>query len=403
MNLSALCKTSGTVLLLSTVVLSQQWSNISPFLGVNCNINSSFISANEGWASSMYFAHADTIFHTANGGSSWDNRYVTDESETILFIQMVDSLTGWITTSLIPDVDRMYKTTDGGYNWSDITDETMMYHLGPIQASNPFYFVNHNIGFTGNYNMVYRTTDGGLSWHPTSMPIVLDPNWPVELDFYINNLYFINEQYGWAVCNIPFDAGMSLYTVDYGESWEIGLEPYTPNLYSVHFIDPEFGMVGGWSTLGTVYITNNNFEDVMYTQNYPDVSTVFVQDYENLWLTADSNGNTGVFRSSNGGYSFELMYDTSININYLKIAIIGNVGYFWGSGNNFIKYTEYDYLYGDLNEDQLIDILDIVIVIGIILNEIEPTQYQVIVGDLDQDQDITILDIVIIVNIIIGE
>ena len=56
---------------------------------------------------------------------------------------------------------------------------------------------------------------------------------------------------------------------------------------------------------------------------------------------------------------------------------------------------------GDLNSDQVLDILDIVITINIILEEIEPNSYQEWSGDLNSDSIIDILDIVLLINLIL--
>lgn len=58
-------------------------------------------------------------------------------------------------------------------------------------------------------------------------------------------------------------------------------------------------------------------------------------------------------------------------------------------------------LLGDVTQDGLINILDIIMVINIILGD-EPTPYQQWAGDMNEDGDIDILDIVLIVGIILG-
>lgn len=62
---------------------------------------------------------------------------------------------------------------------------------------------------------------------------------------------------------------------------------------------------------------------------------------------------------------------------------------------------EDSFLPGDVTQDGLINILDIILVINIILGE-EPTPYQQWVGDVNGDGALDILDIVLIVNLILG-
>jgi len=57
-------------------------------------------------------------------------------------------------------------------------------------------------------------------------------------------------------------------------------------------------------------------------------------------------------------------------------------------------------MFGDLNDDFVINIQDIILVIGIIIGTYEPTEEQMINGDINQDSIVDILDIVLIINII---
>ncbi len=59
-------------------------------------------------------------------------------------------------------------------------------------------------------------------------------------------------------------------------------------------------------------------------------------------------------------------------------------------------------LLGDLNEDEVINVQDVIIIINIILENIDPTEYQLEAGDLNADGIIDVLDIVAVVNLIMG-
>lgn len=63
-------------------------------------------------------------------------------------------------------------------------------------------------------------------------------------------------------------------------------------------------------------------------------------------------------------------------------------------------YDQSPGILGDLNQDEVIDILDIVITINIILGD-EPTEYEQWAGDLNSDGEINVLDVELIVNIIL--
>ena len=57
---------------------------------------------------------------------------------------------------------------------------------------------------------------------------------------------------------------------------------------------------------------------------------------------------------------------------------------------------------GDINQDGWLDVLDIVLIVGIIMEDYVPTEYEFIASDINQDNIIDILDIISLINIILG-
>ena len=66
------------------------------------------------------------------------------------------------------------------------------------------------------------------------------------------------------------------------------------------------------------------------------------------------------------------------------------------------EVNENPILYGDLNQDSVIDILDIIISINIIIEEIEASEYQGIAADINQDGMINVQDIILMINSILN-
>jgi hypothetical protein len=58
---------------------------------------------------------------------------------------------------------------------------------------------------------------------------------------------------------------------------------------------------------------------------------------------------------------------------------------------------------GDINGDNVVNILDIVQMVNIILGTMNPTPAQEATADLNGDDTVNILDIVLVVNIILGD
>ena len=56
---------------------------------------------------------------------------------------------------------------------------------------------------------------------------------------------------------------------------------------------------------------------------------------------------------------------------------------------------------GDLNQDSVISILDIVLLVNIVLGNTSASNYELMVGDMNEDNILNILDIIALVNLIL--
>ena len=67
---------------------------------------------------------------------------------------------------------------------------------------------------------------------------------------------------------------------------------------------------------------------------------------------------------------------------------------------DFVLNDNYNVFFGDVNNDFIVNIQDIILVIGYILGNDSPTENQFYVSDLNEDQIINVLDIMLILDII---
>ena len=65
--------------------------------------------------------------------------------------------------------------------------------------------------------------------------------------------------------------------------------------------------------------------------------------------------------------------------------------------NIFLKEQFYSELLGDLNDDQIVNVLDVILLVNMIL-DLSPLQFN---SDINGDGNVDVLDVIIIVNIII--
>ena len=92
------------------------------------------------------------------------------------------------------------------------------------------------------------------------------------------------------------------------------------------------------------------------------------------------------------------------NFSYSNIQTFKVDSYFDGGWNSydyyisdhrplFIRFDSYDFIFGDINNDQTLDVLDVVLIVGLVMSE----EY-FIQADMNEDETLNIVDIVILIN-----
>ncbi len=129
---------------------------------------------------------------------------------------------------------------------------------------------------------------------------------------------------------------------------------------------------------------------------------------------ADSDGGQFLFAATAvGPYVYDLYEEgwfdlagvsapdqTYWTVDYISEINTARFGTYGRGIWDFVLNNNYDINYGDVNQDNIINIQDIIIIVGFILNTNIPTNEELIVSDINEDQLINILDILLIVDII---
>ena len=66
-----------------------------------------------------------------------------------------------------------------------------------------------------------------------------------------------------------------------------------------------------------------------------------------------------------------------------------------------IYLNDEGFVEGDINQDQLVDILDVVFLVNIILGQHSPTAFESVVANINGDLSVNVQDIILLVNIIL--
>ncbi len=193
------------------------------------------IDAQQGWGLSQ-----DTVWKTADGGTSWTN--VTPPGIETVFAAIPtqgsssfkisgafwDAQTAWIAAAGLDKITILY-TVDGGGTWKTSEISVSAQQTYPIQITS-FTFLNSQTGWllrstntaTGSeYVELYQTQDGGTTWH-----LVVGAN-PASTDGTITSvgiktgIGFRDASNGWLAGSSTGNAVFLYWTQDAGLTWNL--------------------------------------------------------------------------------------------------------------------------------------------------------------------------------------
>jgi len=186
--------------------------------------------------------------------------------------------------------------------------------------------------------------------------------------------------------------------MDFGESWNkmnVGLDGVQ---ISTLFIDENDYLY--------IYTTYSSLTDGMYisTDYANSWQSIPIPDYYVVGIVAKDDmiiiidGNNHIQSSENMGNTWHIM-DEGLNDSYLTNLYLGHDNFIYAGGRYVHQTNESFGILGDLNFDQLINILDVTILIQIILGDIDIIDN----GDINMDNIINIQDVILMINLIIDE
>jgi photosystem II stability/assembly factor-like uncharacterized protein len=194
------------------------------------------LSPTEAWAVGNYGA----IYHTANGGQSWDPRDSGTKSP-LFSIDFGDAQHGWA----VGRSSEIRATADGGKTWSA--------QKSPLESSKHLFKVDavdaRTAWAVGDWGAVVVTTDGGATWQDRSLPKlkVLAGERPdrqenlVLEDVVLYDVSWPDAQHGYIVGEFA----TLLATADGGATWVKRTLPTEKTIFGVEFATPDEGWLVG--------------------------------------------------------------------------------------------------------------------------------------------------------------
>ena len=179
-----------------------------------------------------------------------------------------------------------------------------------------------------------------------------------------------------------------------------GMFDFQVVLHKNKMIDINYRNMDGYTTSATIGIQNSNGSDgiqIVYNDDYVHENLRLTFKPNNQWLAPINDSNTLSFGE-------QAIYDVQIDSN--EINSQNEVSYILIESNSsqpnivipvnvsFIDNT----VVGDINGDEIINVLDVVIIVNMIVSNAEYMQE----ADLNDDSIVNVLDIVLLVNLILN-
>jgi hypothetical protein len=190
-------------------------------------VDSQHIKIASTWKPDLWSADKTGMTLSNDGGSSWQT-YEWGLNTWARYCFFLDSNRGWMTGGDFPD--------DGVRS-----REFRLFEHGPTLGTLPKNFRDRNRG--NHYRAaIAKTTDGGQSWTQLF--------WHTG-EFYLNNIFMLNDNEGWAVGSGGFYVPYLMHTTDGWATWEFQSTPAGEySLITIDFMNANEGYAVGFGPNG---------------------------------------------------------------------------------------------------------------------------------------------------------
>lgn len=233
-------------------------------------------------------------------------------------IDFVDTLNGWV----CGDYGMVWRTRDGGVSWETlyVTRNVTLYDI---------CFLDTLTGWVcGDYGYIAKTTDGGNTWVEQNSGVLGG----------LKSIKFVDERHGW--CGFDVSSKSLLRTIDGGENWIkiLFLEgPYYFDNVTISAVNKNIL----WFLGRKLYVSYDGGNNWQLKISNVISGSCFAFDTSHIWFTSNKEDTLIVYRSNNGGNSFE---STKVSVklgagNKMPIIFVDPM-YGWSGGCFFPVVTE---------------------------------------------------------------
>jgi photosystem II stability/assembly factor-like uncharacterized protein len=217
------------------------------------------------------------------------------------------------------------------FNFVNINAQWNLIHNNQYYSYGCIYFINASTGWVSSGLSIWKSTNGGINFSiQISYPINVYPHW----------MHFVNENYGWAVCQ----DGHVISTTNSGVNWVLKSIGDSSNLHCVYFINTLTGWIVGsepnymsYDSGNRIYKTTNG--GMNWFSQYNNISSgfnsVFFVNSLTGWVVG---GPDRIMKTTNGGQNWNQQ-----SIEYFGIMSIffisPNTGWVAGLDGKFYSTT----------------------------------------------------------------
>ena len=288
-----------------------------PARGTSALLGVDFADADHGWivGASDLWGDGSVIFHTADGGATWQPQLSTMSGE-VVGVDALDASTAWAISDDTSGWNAganvsIQHTTDGGATWTvqSVPGNSALSTVDFRDASNGWAAGGVWGDLDYPLGAMFASTNGGTTWKQEKLP----KGAPA-----ITGLQFVSATEGWAV-GLAYDystdeagTGWVLHTTDGGASWSRVDALDDAQATTVHFSDAQHGWLGGQNG---VYATSDGGVTWQRVAAGYGVEAIAAADPAHVWAfgdgflvsTIDAGGDTAapVTLDEHGDYGWQ--------------------------------------------------------------------------------------------------
>ena len=179
-------------------------------------------------------------------------------------------------------------------------------------------------------------------------------------------------------------------------------------LYPSGLIDINYREMQGDIDSATIGIVNSDGSyslEVVYNSNFVEDDLSLKFDTVPSWMSLDliAGNSTQIAHNSSAIYNVNVSAQDLMNGTYVGYIVVSTNASIESDVIPVNLYVSDSSMLGDINQDEIIDVLDTVRMVSIIMGDYTPNTLESLLADINQDGQINVQDVVLIVNIILSD